>query len=146
MTPKKDVIMLNLSDDLTNSIESNLKDALNLLYKSAVDGKDYDEINEFKNDLSSLYRSVKRSMNSSSKSVEEIEFTNVELKSSMFNEKGKLEVEIFADYDMRYVNNNVSNGKNIEVSDYMSLAVELDDNYEIINIYTSYNEKGIIYE
>ena len=91
---------VNLSDDLTNSIESNLKDALNLLYKSAVDGKDYDEINEFKNDLSSLYRSVKRSMNSSSKSVEEIEFTNVELKSSMFNEKGKLEVEIFA---IRYI-------------------------------------------
>lgn len=135
---------INLDDEVTSSIEKDLKDDLNVLYKASIESKNYEELPEFKNDLSSLYRSIKRSMNSSSKSVKEIDFTNVEVKSSMFNDKGNLEVEIFADYDMKYIYYNSE--KEVNVSDYMSLAVELDDELEIINIYTSYNEKGIVYE
>jgi len=135
---------INLDDEVTSSIEKDLKDDLNVLYKASIESKNYEELPEFKNDLSSLYRSIKRSMNSSSKSVKEIDFTNVEVKSSMFNDKGNLEVEVFADYDMKYMYYNSE--KEVNVSDYMSLAVELDDELEIINIYTSYNEKGIAYE
>jgi len=137
---------INLTEELANPIQSKIKDSLNVLYKSAVDGKNYEDINKFKNDLSSLYRSIKRSMNSSNKTVLEIDFTNVEAKLAMFNDKGNLEVEIFADYDMEYIDNTIAGNKKITISDYMSLSVELDENYEIINIYTSYSEKDVVYE
>lgn len=134
---------INLDTEVTTSLEKSIKESLNTLYKSAIQEKNYEDISSnFKNDLSSLYRSIKRSMKSSSKVVKEINFTDVEIKSSMFNDKGNLEVEIFADYDMKY--SYLEEEK--EVSDYMSLSVELDSNFEVINVYTSYQERERIYE
>lgn len=136
---------INLDTEVTTSLEKAIKDSLNTLYKSAIQEKNYEDISSnFKNDLSSLYRSIKRSIKSSSKVMKEINFTDVEIKSSMFNDKGNLEVDIFADYDMKY--SYQGEEKQAEVSNYMSLSVELDSNFEVLNVYTSYQERERIYE
>lgn len=136
---------INLDTEVTTSLEKTIKESLNTLYKSAIQEKNYEDISSnFKNDLSSLYRSIKRSIKSSSKVMKEINFTDVEIKSSMFNDKGNLEVDIFADYDMKY--SYQGEEKQTEVSNYMSLSVELDSNFEFLNIYTSYQERERIYE
>ena len=125
---------IKLEQDLKEEFKSDILDKINILYKASVDSKKYDEIsNSFYNDLSNLYRSIKRSIGSN---ISSFNFSFVSINSAMLNEEGMLCLEIFADYDLK-VNDE-------EKSDYLSLRVIYsydDGKFNLYDIDSSYQVK-----
>lgn len=130
------IAKLKLESDMKKNLNDDILNKLNILYTSSIDNKKYNDISDnFSNDLSNLYRSIKRSLNDS---ITSFEFSDITINSTYLNDDGMLSLEIFADYDI------VVNGE--EKSDYLSLEViySYDDNefnlYDINNSYQVRNE------
>lgn len=155
LTMKKDIPLsssniytlskIDLEQEMIQEMENTIKNTLNILYQGALNDERYEDISSpFKKDLSKLYESIKRTLKSNQQRIKSINFTDVQITKTMFNEKGMLDSEIFADYRMIYMTQ--ENGKEIEqeTNKYMSLAVvfdEQDHEFVIDDIYTSYNVK-----
>ena len=136
---KYTIAKIKLENDLKDKLSDDLIDKLNVLYKAGVEGKKYKEISDnFYNDLSSLYRSIKRSLGSN---ITSFNFTDISISSSSLDDEGKLSLEVIADYDVR-VNDE-------DKSDYLSFKVtySYDDNeFNLYDIDNSYQVKTENYQ
>lgn len=132
---------VDLETDLKYNLQDKVLDNLNSLYKNAVAGKSYSDIkNDYVNDLDSLYKSIKRNISYNNATVKKLVFSEIEIKSVCFNDKGNLELEIIADYDMDYTYTVDNKTINDSKSKYMNLLVELsyeNDNFELLDISNS---------
>jgi glutaredoxin-related protein len=130
------ICKVSLDSSLKEELSSTILSNLNTLYQASIQNKSYSEISDnFKNDLSSLYNQLRRSL--AYKKINSIEFTDVDITTSTFNDDGMLELEVFADYKMSY--------NDEDTEDYVSYTVLLDyndDSFVLSDFSYSHQEKS----
>jgi hypothetical protein len=128
---------VQLENTVTSTVEECVKKDLNILYKAAAEDKNYEDIQDsFKNNLSSLYKTIKRTLNNSFDDVSSIEFTDVEIKKVSFNEDGNLNLMVLADYKIKYSYQVGDQSYEKEQNKYTYISLEGtydDEEYDIIN-------------
>ncbi len=91
------VIDVELTEDEKRNIEDNSIASLNVLSKAALSRKDYDTISSnFKEDIESFYKQIKRSIQS--KGIADLKYSDCEVRGAYIDNDGNVRVSLLVDY------------------------------------------------
>ena len=132
----------NLSDNDNKKIVEVVKNNLELLYKSAIEGKSFNDIkSNFKaKDLTSLensYTKFSKNLNDRTTKLKNISFDDIDITSAYINNNGELYITAKAkyDYNVEYNLGEETKESSKHSLSYFTLAFSLENkNYDLVNI------------
>lgn len=96
---------IDLEEELEKSLEQITKEKLNIIYTSAINKINYEEISSnfnSKSEMENIYKSLKRSFTYSNVQINAISFTDISIISATYDSNGRLMVKFDVDYQLNY--------------------------------------------